>query len=654
MDETLRRPGSRALVPVPGTLVDETLRAPSRALVPISGTGDNGYRPNFTRPGDPGVHMDETLRKQRFWSKEASDFRAQQNPVGPQPAPTVATPNPSRASQFVGSADEWRQFAGAAKESLRNTGVMQPSTGITGKVLHGAGKLVGKFAPVAGLVGAGMSAADGDLGGTVMGAADTVAGLGLATPAAPLAGMYLVGRAGAEGGSAIYDRMSRGTQDAIGGTINTALQKVGLGVNDDAMREVNASMTAPTLASARNPNQTAATAARTNVSLRNVSMQGGRGMVNPETVGQTNTRADATERMLAPSTTGKLPRDLAGIEAGKIYKTTDPKTGSTVYSGRDVKDGAPMVNAAGTEIASRGSVSSVPAMNPALVKSTLTNPDGSTWSGQDNAVMAANLRDGVSMYRGTSRQPGEDAAAEQASLRRLALSPLGTPGRTPALKLLTEQAQQETLRRGQDMQLAATLRAAQIKAASDESKALRDQANADRTFRAGRDDAAAALEGRRRDDKRASAKAFSDRVLTMVGTVDGKPDLETAATITNGANAFLANKMVEIEALLKADPKNQKALALKRDIETNGLDSIDEDTMRTLVLGQKANRVARENDGWTINPWAGTAVNTDTPVTSLREQRNMILPNQYITNNGQKIPAGAIEDNPDLRRLIVR
>lgn len=601
--------------------------------------------------------MDETLRKQRFWSKEASDFRAQQNPVGPQPAPTVATPNPSRASQFVGSADEWRQFAGksggAAKESLRNTGVMQPSTGITGKVLHGAGKLVGKVAPVAGLVGAGMSAADGDLGGTVMGAIDTVAGLGLATPAAPLAGAYLAGRAGAEGGSAIYDRMSRGTQDVIGGTINTALQKVGLGVNDDAMREVNAtSLPANTSPSLRPsvPNQTAATQARTDVNLRNVGMGAGRGMVNPETIPQQTVRADATERMLAPSTTGKLPRDLAGIEAGKIYKTIDPKTGSTVYSGRDVKDGAPMVNAAGTEIASRGSVSSVPAMNPALVKSTLTNPDGSTWSGQDNAVMAANLRDGVPMYRGTSRQAGEDAAAEQLNLRRLATAPLGTPGRTPALKLLTEQAQQETLRRGQDMQLAGNT----VKAASDESKALRDQANADRTFRAGRDDAAAALEGRRRDDKRASAKAFSDRVLTMVGTVDGKPDLETAATITNGANAFLANKMVEIEALLKADPKNQKALALKRDIETNGLDSIDEDTMRTLVLGQKANRVAKENDGWTINPWAGTAVNTDTPVTSLREQRNMILPNQYITNNGQKIPAGAIEDNPDLRRLIVR
>lgn len=383
-------------------------------------------------------------------------------------------------------------------------------------------------------------------------------------------------------------------------------------------------------------------------------------MVNPETIPQQTVRADATERMLAPSTTGRLPRDLAGIEAGKIYKTVDPKTGSTVYSGRDVKDGAPMVNAAGTEIASRGSVSSVPAMSPALVKSTLTNPDGSTWSGADNAMMAANLRDGVPMYRGTSRQAGEDAAAEQLNLRRLATAPLGTPGRTPALKLLTEQAQQETLRRGQDMQAAtgaaasqATLRAAQIKAISDEAKAQREQGNADRTYLAGREDAKAAQADRRRDDKRASADAFAKRISTMVGVgEDGKPDTATAAAVVNGANAFLANKMVEIEQLLKVDPKNQKALALKQDIEQNGLDALDEETVRKLVLGQKANRTAQEYDGWL--PWKGTATNTDTPATSLKLESNMIMPNQYVTDNGQKIPQRAVEKYPDLRSLIVK
>jgi hypothetical protein len=387
---------------------------------------------------------------------------------------------------------------------------------------------------------------------------------------------------------------------------------------------------------------------------------GGRGFVNPETIPQQTARADATERFLAPSTTGRLPTDLSSIQAGKIYKTVDPKTGNPVYSGRDVGADAPMVNAAGTEIKQGGALSVIPGMDRATLRQANTNPDGSQWTEADNTIMAGNMRNGVNPYRGTSRAPQLQAEADARDLRTLALSPLGTPGRTPALKLLTEQAQQETLRRGQDLQAGtamasnqSSLRAAQIKAISDEAKAQREQGNADRTYLAGREDARANQDGRRRDDKRASADAFAKRISTMVGVgEDNKPDMATAAAVVNGANAFLADKMVEIEKVLAADPKNQKALALKRDIEQNGLDALDEDTIRTMILGQKANRVARENDGWTINPWAGRATNTDTPVTSLREQRNMILPNQYITDNGQMIPAGAVEDNPDLRRLV--
>jgi hypothetical protein len=413
-------------------------------------------------------------------------------------------------------------------------------------------------------------------------------------------------------------------------------------------------------AAARNPNQTAATQARTGVNLRNVSMQGGRGVVNPETVGQTNAREDTTSRFLAPGTTGQLPKDLSSIEAGKIYKTVDPKTGNPVYSGRDVGADASMVDGSGREIKQGGSVSVVPGMDRASLRQALTNPDGSQWTGADNSIMAANMRDGVNPYRGTSRAPQLQAEADARDLRALALSPLGTPGRTPALKLLTEQAQQETLRRGQDLQAGtatasnqSTLRAAQIKAISDEAKAQREQGNADRTFLAGRDDARANQEGRRRDDKRASADAFAKRISTMVGVgEDGKPDMATAATVVNGANAFLDSKRAEIEAILAKDPRNAKALALREDIDKNGLDSIDESTLRKLILGQKANRIAEDEDGWF--PWNGTAVKTDVPVTELSLKRNMIFPNQYITNNKQVLPASAVEDNPDLRRLIVQ
>ena len=94
----------------------------------------------------------------------------------------------------------------------------------------------------------------------------------------------------------------------------------------------------------------------------------------------------------------------------------------------------------------------MPAMDPGLIKSTLTNPDGSGWTAADNARMAANLRDGNDPYRGTSRQAGEDAGRAQADLERLAASPLGTPGRTNAMQQLTNKRNNETVRRGQDIE----------------------------------------------------------------------------------------------------------------------------------------------------------------------------------------------------------
>jgi hypothetical protein len=43
----------------------------------------------------------------------------------------------------------------------------------------------------------------------------------------------------------------------------------------------------------------------------------------------------------------RLPSDLSSLTPGQVYKTVDPKTGRTVYSGRDIKENAPMVDARG-------------------------------------------------------------------------------------------------------------------------------------------------------------------------------------------------------------------------------------------------------------------------------------------------------------------
>ena len=45
----------------------------------------------------------------------------------------------------------------------------------------------------------------------------------------------------------------------------------------------------------------------------------------------------------------KLPRDLSSLAPGQVYKTIDPATGRTVYSGRDVRENANIVDAGGAK-----------------------------------------------------------------------------------------------------------------------------------------------------------------------------------------------------------------------------------------------------------------------------------------------------------------
>lgn len=149
----------------------------------------------------------------------------------------------------------------------------------------------------------------------------------------------------------------------------------------------------------------------------------------------------------------------AGLRDGMVYKTKDAK-GNVTYSGRNVSGDVSgrMLNGDGTSAGPmRGSLRSAagaPSFGPngsyavdnnaptgaakqAQIDATLRNPDGSTWSARDNAVMAANLRDGVDPYRGTSRAAPEEER----------IPAIGEFGHNKALA-------NQTLRRGQDIQSA--------------------------------------------------------------------------------------------------------------------------------------------------------------------------------------------------------
>lgn len=92
-----------------------------------------------------------------------------------------------------------------------------------------------------------------------------------------------------------------------------------------------------------------------------------------------------------PLLNGQPGSDVAGAPGVSKFV----QNGKTLYS-----------NVAGeNSTAGKNQIGIVPGMDPALIKQTLTNPDGSRWSATDNAIMAANLRDGIDPYTGTSRAP---------------------------------------------------------------------------------------------------------------------------------------------------------------------------------------------------------------------------------------------------------
>ena len=147
----------------------------------------------------------------------------------------------------------------------------------------------------------------------------------------------------------------------------------------------------------------------------------------------------------APNPASGSPDEV--MPEGKV-NVRKQANGVLEFSGKDIAGDVNYTGSAASRMAGKGgNVSVVPGMSQALIDKTLTNPDGSRWSAQDNAIMAANIRDGVDPMRGTQRGIAQDEASR---LQNLALSPNGTPGKANAMKIMamrdtakTQTAQQQ-------------------------------------------------------------------------------------------------------------------------------------------------------------------------------------------------------------------
>lgn len=145
--------------------------------------------------------------------------------------------------------------------------------------------------------------------------------------------------------------------------------------------------------------------------------------------------ANATQPQARPS----APNPASGspdqvMPEGKVNVSVQPN-GVKSFSGKDIS-GQPQYTGSAANTMKSGVMNSVPGMSQSEITKTLTNPDGSQWSSRDNAIMAANIRDGIDPYRGTSQGQANE-------LRALALSPNGTPGKSNAMKLLAMQSDEK-------------------------------------------------------------------------------------------------------------------------------------------------------------------------------------------------------------------
>jgi hypothetical protein len=181
----------------------------------------------------------------------------------------------------------------------------------------------------------------------------------------------------------------------------------------------------------------------------------------------------------------------AGLRDGMVYKTRDAK-GNITYSGRNVSGdvSGKMLNGDGTSAGNmRGSVrtaAGAPTFGPngsyvtddqappgadkqRAIDQSLMGPGGTKMTPGDVAIMGANQRDGVDLYRGTSQDvslrgggAGGRDSAEIARLKELIASPIGTPGRKSAAALLQQHMQNQGSMDVAKLQQSTTLKSKQM------------------------------------------------------------------------------------------------------------------------------------------------------------------------------------------------
>lgn len=304
-----------------------------------------------------------------------------------------------------------------------------------------------------------------------------------------------------------------------------------------------------------------------------------------------------------------------------MHKTIDPKTGRVTYSGRNVAPGADgqtqFVDGTGRSLTPKGSIATsagAPVMGgggyavdnnaptgeakQAAIDAALRGPNGNKMSPQDVAIMAANQRDGIDLYRGTSQDQslrggggagaGGGSGPNMNSLMELAKTEKGTPGRKAALMMLQQltanQGSEKVARIGAETAMAGHM----MTRNSNLARMQYDMAKDQRDFATGRSD-------KNFEQRQAAQKAADERIdARFVDPATGKTD----AAAANAYKQFVNNGIADEVARLKAskDPNDQAAAAKLAGRSYADMDANDLQALEKLWQNRSA---AQKASGWT-------------------------------------------------------
>lgn len=222
--------------------------------------------------------------------------------------------------------------------------------------------------------------------------------------------------------------------------------------------------------------------------------------------------------------------------------------------------------------------------------------------------------------------------------------------RTQRLQMELDQRERDSVRQygAAAERNAVTLRGQDMTAKTAGEAAVRDQANKDRQYKLDvakyGDEQAKSLQQRRES----GAKATQERIASMIPpSADGKPDAVKTARYMTGLNAALGNKIAQTKAHLAKNPGDAQAKAWLEKAESEGMGAMDDESIRKFVSGMEAKELAeQEHSNW--NPFGGTAVNSDAPVTSMKLKKGFIF-DDYVTDRGDVIPARSVNKRDGLR-----